>query len=104
MAEDRAAIWLASQGLIILHVRYQVKHHDIDIVAQDGDVLCFIEVRFRHRHIQDAVQSITGQKQKAMWQAALLYVVQQQTVLPCRFDMIAMNARGEMLWLKHVMS
>jgi len=36
-------------GLDVLDCNYAGKHGEIDLVARDGEVLCFVEVKTRHR-------------------------------------------------------
>jgi len=47
--EDRAADYLLSEGYTIVTRRFKAGGGEIDIVAMDGDVLVFVEVKFRQR-------------------------------------------------------
>ena len=49
--EKEARRILAHQGLEILTCNYSCKHGEIDIVAREGQVLCFVEVKTRHRMV-----------------------------------------------------
>lgn len=46
-AENRAAVWLEAQGWEILDRRRKTKRGEIDLVARDGDVIVFVEVKWR---------------------------------------------------------
>jgi putative endonuclease len=46
-AEDRAAEWLEEQGWEILARRRKTKLGEIDLVARDGGVIVFVEVKWR---------------------------------------------------------
>lgn len=47
--ERLARCLLQVLGLDVLDRNYRGKHGEIDVVARDGDVLCFVEVKTRHR-------------------------------------------------------
>jgi len=48
LAEDRAADLLAARGYRIIARKFRCKSGEIDIIAEDGDVLVFVEVRSRN--------------------------------------------------------
>ena len=45
--EKEAADYLRRQGYEILVMNYRNRKGEIDIVARDGDYLCFVEVKYR---------------------------------------------------------
>lgn len=45
--ERIAAGFLRLQGYTIIELNYRVRDAEIDIIARDGNVLCFIEVKYR---------------------------------------------------------
>ena len=45
--EDEAVQYLEEQGLHILERNFRTREGEIDIVAEDGGVLVFFEVKFR---------------------------------------------------------
>lgn len=63
--EDMAAEFLENQGYLILERNCRTPYGEIDLVAQDGDVLVFVEVKTR---TSDAYgfpeESITSQKRE----------------------------------------
>lgn len=46
-AENRAAAWLEAQGWRILDRRRKTKRGEIDLIARDGNVIVFVEVKWR---------------------------------------------------------
>lgn len=40
---------LRSRGFVVLEQNYKVGHLEVDIIALEGDILCFIEVKARRR-------------------------------------------------------
>ena len=45
--ENAAAAWLETKGYRILEHNYRTRLGEIDLIAEDGDYLCFIEVKYR---------------------------------------------------------
>ena len=45
--EERAAEYLIAQNYQILERNYRIRSGEIDIIARDGTVLVFIEVKYR---------------------------------------------------------
>ena len=103
-AEDRALLYLQTQGLQLVHRNYRTPGRgggEIDLVMRDRDgTLVFVEVRKR-RNTQHggALASITLVKQRRIVFAARHYLLKLSRVPPCRFDVIALE--GEQLsWFK----
>ena len=102
-AEKQAERFLQKQGLRILARNYKTPGRgggEIDLIAQDGDTLVFVEVRQRSR--QDyggAAASVGRAKQKHLHFAAQRYLQALSTLPPCRFDVLAVD--GEQVeWLR----
>ncbi len=102
-AEKQAERFLKKQGLRIIARNYKTLGRgggEIDLIAQDGDTLVFVEVRQRSR--QDyggAAASVGRTKQKHLRFAAQRYLQSLSTLPPCRFDVLAVD--GEQIeWLR----
>lgn len=102
-AEKQAERFLKKQGLRIIARNYKTPGRgggEIDLIAQDGDTLVFVEVRQRSR--QDyggAAASVGRTKQKHLRFAAQRYLQSLSTLPPCRFDVLAVD--GEQIeWLR----
>ncbi len=93
-AEQLVADYLRRTGYILCVQNYCCPHGELDIVARDGDVLCFIEVKFRSSDNQGhPLESITPAKQRKISLAALAYMQNhglsdEETV---RFDVVAVT-------------
>ena len=79
---------LAARGYRILARNVREKFAEIDIVALDGETLCFIEVRTR---ADDALghpaETITPAKQRSIRRAAEAFLVKRRVApRPMRFD------------------
>ncbi len=72
----------------ILDRNVQEKFAEIDIVAEDGDTLCFIEVRTRKdTRLGHPLETITAQKQRSVRRAAEAYLAKRNIInRAVRFD------------------
>ncbi|MCX7798136.1 MAG: YraN family protein [Melioribacter sp.] len=89
--EELACKYLTELGYKILKKNYQLNHGEIDIIAEDGDTLVFVEVKYRksieYGHPED---SITKRKQKQIKKTAEAYIYKNNiTNQSCRIDVIS---------------
>jgi putative endonuclease len=69
--EDIAAAFLQSKGLIILARNYYTREGEIDIIAQDGEVIIFAEVKTRRdAKYSTAREAVSPSKQRKLRKAA----------------------------------
>lgn len=100
-AEDRAETVLKSAGLKIVARNWRCRQGEIDLIAQDGSTLVFVEVRSRkHAEFGSAADSITLTKQRRIIAAARHYLATLNTLPACRFDAITLDAGSEPVWIK----
>ena len=92
-SEQLAARFLAAHGYAIeaRNVRFPVG--EIDLVARDGQTLCFVEVRSASSlQWGGAAASITTEKQRRLLRAARWYLARLRAVPPeIRFDVVAVD-------------
>ncbi len=91
--EDVAADHLRRQGYRILKRNFSCRVGEIDIIAQDGEELVFVEVRSRHsKAAVDPIYSIDWRKQKKIARVACVYVQKRGLrLVPMRFDVIVVT-------------
>ena len=91
--EDRAAEFLRSQGYRILERSYRTRLGELDLVAQDGETLVFVEVKTRTGIGFGLPQeAVNFRKQRHMVQTALAYIKEKGLQsLPLRFDVVAIS-------------
>jgi len=77
LGEDLAAAHLAGLGFRILARQHRCRSGEVDLIAEEGDCLCFVEVRARSRGPVTPLESVTLQKQRRIARAAMDYLVQQ---------------------------
>ena len=88
--ERLACNLLRNLGITILHRNYSGSHGEIDIVARDGAILCFVEVKTRrHRSISRPADAVTSEKKKKIIHTAHRYLRQiDRPSVVFRFDII----------------
>jgi putative endonuclease len=91
-AEAAAADWLAGQGYEILQRNFDTPAGEIDVVAREGETLCFIEVKARA--VPDCgspLEAVDARRQRRLGRAAALYLAAHEWSGPCRFDVVGME-------------
>ena len=88
--EDLAAVFLQRKGFTIIERNYYFGHGELDMIARDGDVLVFVEVKTRKSaSYGPAEYSITHGKQKQLYHIAQGYMFERKIDnVPCRFDVV----------------
>ncbi|HTH93802.1 MAG TPA: YraN family protein [Rhodocyclaceae bacterium] len=94
-AEDIAAKHLQAHGLKIVARNFRVRGGEIDLIAQDGKTVVFVEVRLRRNaDFGGAAASITYHKQQRLILAAQHWL-QTHGECDCRFDCVLLNTLDE---------
>lgn len=90
-AEDAAAEFVASLGYTIITRNYHGHGAEIDVIAMDGEVIVFFEVRERRRGgWMLPEETVDAAKQRRLWLAAEGYLSRvAEKEMPARFDVIA---------------
>ncbi len=99
--EQRALVFLESQGLTLLETNYRCRYGEIDLIFKDKTVIVFVEVRFRAKqNFGGAAASVSSQKQQKILRSAQTYL-QEHGNQACRFDVIAFegNSADTMEWI-----
>ena len=92
--EELAAACLREKGYVILERDWHSKHRDIDIIAQQGDCIVFIEVKTRrNRDYGNPIQAVNYQKQGNLLRAINHYIHYRKFDNPWRFDVITIVGR-----------
>lgn len=103
--EHKAAEFLTKKGYTILIQNYRWARGEIDIVAQDGETLVFVEVKTKagSTDFGEPETWVTPRKQQQIGQVALRYLQQNEIVdMDCRFDVVAVTYRQGQWLLKHI--
>lgn len=107
LGEDLATVELWHQGYAILARRYRTRYGEIDIVAQDGETIVFVEVKARRSdRFGTAAESVTPWKQRRIAAMALDYLAWSGRMdAPCRFDVVAIDGvASDKVTIQHIKS
>ena len=94
--EEAAALELERRGYDIVARRYRTRLGELDIVARDGGVLVFVEVKTRSTPaFGDGLEAITADKRRRLVRMAHEYLwINGLADEACRFDVVAIDVRG----------
>ncbi|MBI5241293.1 MAG: YraN family protein [Elusimicrobia bacterium] len=98
-AEREAEAFLRGRGMRILARNFRSRCGEIDLVAQDGETVVFVEVRSRSSDaFGSAQETVTAAKRRRIIRTALVYAQSRGLDAPLRFDVVAISPRG----LEHI--
>ncbi|TEA78329.1 YraN family protein [Allopusillimonas ginsengisoli] len=108
--EQAARAHLETQGLTILGHNLRTRTGELDLVADDGGTLVFIEVRLRQSsQFGGAAASVTLEKQARLvraahaWLPTLCRRYYAGRTPPCRFDVVSLEP-GALHWIRNAFS
>lgn len=102
--EEQAVRYLESRGYRVRARNYACRHGELDVVAEHGDTLCFVEVRMRSTAVWgDPAHTVSFAKQRRVVKTALHYLgAQGPRDKMIRFDVISVVGRGEHATVEHL--
>lgn len=91
--EALVARYLRERGYQLAAHGYRSRYGEIDLIAWDGDVLCFVEVKTR-TNLDMALprEYVTPQKQNKLRKTARMYLAEKRLDCPTRFDVAEVYA------------
>ncbi len=101
IGERTAALWLENQGCIILERNARFGRDEIDLVAEDGPCVCFVEVKTRRQYPDyrtpegTPAEAVDARKRNAMVRAAEAWLAVHPTEKTPRLDVVEVYADPE---------
>lgn len=92
--EQQAAAFLIGQGFEIVEYNYRNRQGEIDIIAREGEYLCFVEVKYRGTDQSGyAAEAVNRAKQQNIIRVAQYYLMSHgySEWTPCRFDVVSID-------------
>lgn len=93
--EFQAVKYLVDKGYTIVERNFRTRMGEIDIIAMQDEYLVFVEVKYRSTsRYGNASEAVGIRKQQTIRNVACFYLTTRykRTDIPCRFDVIAINA------------
>ena len=91
--EALAAEYLRRKRYKIVASGYRTRFGEIDLIVQNKKILVFVEVKLRKSaDFAQALEYVDKRKQDRLRKTASLYLSQNPTELPARFDVIEIYA------------
>ena len=93
--EAQAARFLKSRGMRVLETNVVLPPGEIDLVARDGDVLVFVEVKTRtEADFGGPVAAVHFRKRRKLVTLARSHLSRRRLgEVPCRFDIVGVTQR-----------
>lgn len=93
--EDYTANYLVKNGYVILERNWHCRFGEIDLIAQKGEILAFVEVKTRRLgSLTTPEEAITAAKRHKLYLSAECYLQSCPETLQPRFDVAAVTARS----------
>jgi len=94
--EQLATSFLEKKGFKILETNWRHRRAELDLIAMDGEVLVFVEVKTRnHNHHAEPEIAVNQKKQDLMASAGAAYMREINHDWEVRFDVIAVIYKNE---------
>jgi putative endonuclease len=91
--EEAAVEYLCQHGYRILARNYRCRFGEIDLIARDGKILAFVEVKTRRsQRFGPAASAVTLEKQRHLIKVSQVYLTQTGKAREfCRFDVVTIE-------------
>lgn len=90
-AEEKATEFYIARGYAIRERNWRFKRIEIDLIAQTGDTVVFVEVKARSGRGTDPLDAVTPDKIRRMVRGADIYLKSLDGDLEYRFDIVALT-------------
>ncbi|MFT5218670.1 MAG: putative endonuclease [Planctomycetota bacterium] len=106
--EDLARAYLSARGLVYIDSNYSCRFGEIDLIMQQQDCICFVEVKYRKTMaFGGAIYALPQSKQKKIIKAAMFYLNQHKQLAnrALRFDVVFIQGQPhrneEINWIEN---
>ena len=104
-AEQAAVELLERSGYRVVARNFRCAWGEVDVVAERGELLCFVEVRMRSTAAWgDPAHTVSWAKQRKVAKAALHYLLEREDAprRMVRFDVVSVVGRGAQAVVEHI--
>ncbi len=102
--EEEARVFLEQKGYRILERNWRYGQGEIDLIAQDGQVMVFVEVKTKkHEGFGEPEDWVSCRKQNQIGRLALGYLQKKDLEdVECRFDVVTVDKTGPSSVVNHI--
>ena len=102
-AENRAWAFLQAQGCRLIARNWHCPHGEIDLIVQQGNILIFVEVKYRKSSaFGGAAYSIVPSKLAKLQRSAEYYLQINQLNTMCRLDAVLLQGNESPQWIQNI--
>lgn len=102
-AEELAKRHLIDRGYQILESNWRFKKYEIDLIAENTEIIAFVEVKGRSTDSFGQPESfVSPKKQKFLTAAAHAYILEHNIQKEARFDIVGVLQINNNLTVKHL--
>ncbi|MDO4864614.1 MAG: YraN family protein [Ruminococcus sp.] len=95
LGEERVCAYLIERGYSVVSRNFRIKGGEIDIIAENGDYIAFVEVKTRRQgSMVSGFEAVNRRKQGLVIRAAAEYLRRNPTMLQPRFDTAQVTVGG----------
>ncbi|MBI9066012.1 MAG: YraN family protein [Salinivirgaceae bacterium] len=103
IGEELARSFLLKKGYKILDINWRYNFKEIDIIAQQNNIMVFVEVKTRSTLAFELPQeAVTPKKMKNLVYAADVYLNLKNIEFESRFDIVTVLTKDEPKILEHI--
>ncbi len=103
LGEEKALEYLQKLGYKIKLTNYLVGKAEIDIIAEDGEFIVFVEVKTRESDVhENPIEAVTPRKRKLLIDAADFYIEERGIENESRFDIVSVIKNKNRWIIEHV--
>ena len=100
--EAAAAEFLRQKGYQIIATNWRSSVGEFDLIAQQNEVLVFVEVKTRRGGLDSALESITPRKRAILERLAYIYLDEHGIETDWRIDVIAVSGSQGKPTIEHI--
>jgi putative endonuclease len=102
--ERIAEVWLVQRGWRILERRFRNGHRDLDLVAEQGGTIAFVEVKTRQgNEFGHPIEAVDWRKQRELGRSAAVWIARHgRAEQMFRFDVVGVLIKGGSVRVRHV--
>ena len=103
--EQMAVEFLAAKSYRILERNWRFKKNEVDIIAQNGDEIVFVEVKTRHENfLVEPELTVSKKQQRSIINTANQYIITKGIDLEARFDIVSIVISSQGAEILHIES